>query len=143
MKQSDLTVEQKRQITNLLKLIILQSRLFSVSASNLLLIKIPFSLLEKSYHISFAEAKILIQKYINKITGTPKSYVEILNGTIYKAGDYFEADVGTMITGVFEKLDGVDIGDDKDSLILWINNWDIFRKNTESFLGSKREEEIK
>lgn len=129
MKGNDLTVEQKKQISNLLKIIIEQSKLSPVSRANLLLVKIPFSLMEKSYDISFAEAKIIIQ-HLNRVIGTNESCIDILNGTIIKDRNT----IGTMVTDTFEKLDDINVGDEKDTLILWVSNWDVLKKRAESFL---------
>lgn len=87
--------------------------------------------MEKSCDVSFAEAKTLI-RFLNIKIGTNEAYIDILNGTFANYNNV----IGTMVTGVFEELNGVDIDDEKDSLILWVNNWGIFKKNAESFLNA-------
>ena len=127
MNENKLTMEQEEQISNLLKVIIEQSKLFP--DLDPLLVKISFSKLQ-SLNISFPEAKDLI-RYLNRKIGTNDSYIDILNGTIIK----YEGVIGTMVTEVFEELDGVDIDDDKDSLILWIRNLNIIKNDIEEFFN--------
>ncbi len=129
MTQNQLTQKQEEQISNLIGMIISQSKLFPESKP--LLVKIPFSLLQ-GVHISPSEAKDLIRSLNRSIEATEKVYVEVLNGTIVE----YEGTVGTMPRGgTFAELEEVDVGDDKESLILWVNDLEEVKKRTESFLA--------
>ncbi len=73
----------------------------------------------QSIHISYPEAKTLIGHWNARIA-KEKSYITILNGTIYHDGLV----IGTMVTEVFEVLEGVHFDDEKDCLMLWIDDLD-------------------
>lgn len=131
MKENNLKVEQGKQIATLLRIIIEQSQLFSKphSISSLQLVKIPISILERS-GLSFAEAKNLIER-LNEKFGINDFCMQILNGRL---GDN-NGEVYTMVLGdTYEKVDGVDIEDDKDFLILWVWNLNKIRQKTEKIL---------
>ena len=128
MKANKLTLKQEEALSYLLKIIGEQSVL-SLEGYNPVAIKIPFSNLE-NIGISFSEAKELI-KYLDRKIGSEKATMSVLNGTI----SIYRNRVITMVTEVAEDLYGVDIDDEKDSLILHAYNLNIFLKNAESFLN--------
>jgi len=125
MKESKLTTEQESQIANLLKVIIEQSNLFP--DTDPLLVKVS-SLKLQGMDITLSEAKDLI-RYVNRKIGKNHSYIDILNGTIVK----YENSIGTIVTDVFEELEGVDIDDENDSLILWARNLSVIKNDVERF----------
>lgn len=130
MKENDLTIQQKEQISLLLEMIREQSTLFSKQEP--MVVKIPFDTLKES-SINKAKARYFIQ-YLNQHIGeiNPESiWINILNGTITKIGNEIVSQTEEDINPV----SGVYLEDDEDSLILEIYNWKLFLKKAGLFLN--------
>ncbi len=138
MKETGLTPKQEKKLNILLQIIQQQSNLFLKQEP--LLVKIPFETLKES-SINKAEVRYFIH-YLNENIGIIKPetlWINILNGTIAKYGDEIVSQVDQEI----DPLSGVSLEDEEDSFILNIYNWKLFYKKAESFLGFKKESDIK
>lgn len=130
MVKTILSPQQEEKIINLLWLIDEQSSLFFNSEP--LVLTIPFETLNK-IDISFAEARKLIF-FLNEKVGiiNPETiWINILNGTVAKS-------LGQIVSQTEEDtnpISGVDLEDDKDSLILEIYNLVSYKKKVESLLN--------
>ena len=134
----ELTTEQERQLMRLLQVITEHLSLFPKTSGKSQVIKIPFAALEAK-QLSLAEAENLIG-HINRVQSEDNGAIDILNGEIYR----YQGVIGTMVTEVFEELDGVNLGDDKKFLLLWLHDFEklqkaVLRSLEQEFLGSEME----
>lgn len=125
MRRDSLTKKQEEKIARLGKCIFSEAKLFP-NKEEQLLIKLPLSLL-KQEDISLSEAKNLIG-YLNKKVGDILVGITVLNGKIFQ----FE---GSPAIAFKQELKEINIEDEKEYLILWIDGITELKKNfKKSFL---------
>lgn len=130
MKDNNLTPQQIKKINFLLSLVKEHLNL-SIKNSNPVAVIVPFSNLEKG-GLSFAEAKHLLL-FLNREINNEETDISILNGTLFSQDEEI---IGDWL-GSPANIYGVDIEDEKDSLILYVYNFNLFLEKVKSILKDK------
>jgi len=130
-----LTPQQIKKIDFLLSLIKEQFNL-SLKNCNPVAIIVPFYSLEKG-GLSFTESKHLLF-FLNREINSEEANIDILNGTLYQQD---EEVIGEWL-GNPANINGVSVEDEKDSLVLYAYNFNLFLEKAKSILKNKMDCDI-